>query len=224
MDFRLREILNERGITIRSFAEKMGVVANSLPVSVNYSPSLTALQRYARALGVPSADMIHRPDSPATNPCTDDYDDINAHVLSRIRSVMAMKRLSMKLVAARAGISPASLSITLKNNKMSTTTLEKIARGLDVEPWTLLEAEPAAEKTPPEPSAPKAKLGVMMRTMVEAEPEKSVYCHDALDLIDKMKGEEREVVMQEGITYVYGNLRITIVNGEIEIRVKKDSL
>lgn len=176
MEFRLREILNERGISIRSFAQQMGVVANSLPLSVTYAPSLTSLQKYARVLNIPCVELVRKPEMPT--PVTDhdmkDKFDINEMALSNIKRIMSEKQLMLKDVAVGAGMSVQGLSQTLKNNKMSITTLEKIARGLGMEPWILLVDATSYRTTfDPHDSSPiqavtdAARLNTNGKTLVE---------------------------------------------------------
>lgn len=224
MEFRLREILNERGITIRAFAEKMGVVPNSLPLSVAYAPSLTSLQKYATALNIPCVELVRKPEHPT--PITDrdmtDKFDLNEMALTNIHRIMGERQLMQKTVAEGAGISIQSLGQTLKNNKMSITTLEKIARGLDVEPWTLLvdvvaqrEPQPAyiatlqhVEPTEVEPYRIKVDGDVPMQEDLFAQlPEESHAVNEAV----KMATNNGDKVQQMVVTLSDGRcLRITV--------------
>lgn len=237
MDFRLREILNERGISIRAFAAQMGVVPNSLPLSVTYAPSLSSLQKYARVLNMPCVELLRKPEHPtpmSESDMTDKF-DLNEMALANIKRIMSEKQLLLKQVAEGAGISVQGLSQTLKNNKMSITTLEKIARGLGVEAWALL-VDPEAERK----SHEIASFGTLqpVRQAVEAEPEDQVFAPETGDLFaqypDDMTADEMyqmellrvEQEQQQAATdgklladgeYRYGNLTITLRDGRVTV-------
>lgn len=196
MEFRLREILNERGISIRTFANQMGVVPNSLPISVSYAPSLSSLQRYANTLNIPAVELVHKPDvpTPITEVDMTDKFDLSEMALNNIKQIIEEKRMMLKTVAEKAGMSQQALSQTMKRNKMSITTLEKIAQGLDVEPWTLLEKKLVAKS---------ASNDVASCSLSHAE---------------------RVVQMEEGVIYVFGKTRISINGGMMDIKlIEKDS-
>lgn len=248
MNIRLREILTERGLSIRTFAQQLGVAPNSLPVNDTYKPTLTALQRYATALNVPVVDLVRKPEQPT--PYYDGADhtdgcDINELVLRRIKDEMKQRGFSMLALANKIGVSNPSLSHTFKYNKMGIATVEKIANGLGVEAWELMVDGASGGSLGTE--AGGAYYGTLqpVRPMVEADPEEPVLNQETQDLfaqypdgmtpeemyqMELMQIEEEErrkneaksqvVQMQEGVTYVCGNTRITIVNGVMEIRVQ----
>lgn len=272
IEIRLREILKQRGISIKAFADKLGVGPNSLPISVAFSPSLSSLQRYAEALNIPAVELVHEPEAPTPaydgmNHC--DAEPIDVFVMSRIMDEMRQQKLTQKQVAERMGVSVQSYSQTLKKNKMSTATLDKIATALGVEPWTLFVSRPEdnaaaeADNAEPRPSAFDPHDPSPIQTVTEVinnapssarvEPAEQqlwskttqtinnatlaiahadLECEELLHSQMKVNGmgtepdlfaqqpEPQEVVMQEGVTYVCGNTRITIVNGVMEIRVQ----
>lgn len=232
MNVRLREILNERGISIRAFAQLLGVAPNSLPVNDTYKPTLTALQRYATELHIPVVDLVHKPDGDAAACGNTDGRDINDVALANIRNVMKQRGMTMLALAKKMGVSNPSLSHTFKYNKMGIATLEKIARGLDVEAWTLL-VDAAAQPTPTtfDPHDPSEiqtvtdvinneKLTVNNELRADKPLGKQVNVGGSFEDLFAQQPEQQEVQMQEGVTYVCGNTRITIVNGVMEIRVQ----
>lgn len=236
IEIRLREILKQRGISIKSFAEKLGVGPNSLPISVAFSPSLSVLQRYAEALNIPAVELVHVPDVPTPvddglNHC--DTDPLDVVVLRRIMEEMRNQKLNQKQVAERMGVSVQSYSQTLKKNKMSTATLDKIAKALGVEGWQLM----VNKVTEPTDTASESETADvpsgMTQPVVAASAEPSATSDESSgtvagvavcgvaepDLFAPVE-EPNEVVMQEGVTYVCGTTRITVVNGVMEIRVQ----
>lgn len=239
IEIRLREILKQRGISIKSFASHLGVGPNSLPISVTFSPSLSNLQRYAEALNIPAVELVHEPDTPTPaydgmNHC--DAEPIDVFVMSRIMEEMRMQKLTQKQVAERMGVSVQSYSQTLKKNKMSTATLDKIATALGVEPWTLFVSRPEdnaaaeADYAEPQPTAfdphdpsPIQTVTEPYRVKVDGEEPlgEQVNVGGSFEDLFAQQPEPQEVVMQEGVTYVCGTTRITIVNGVMEIRVKE---
>lgn len=57
---------------------------------------------------------------------------------SYIKDIMKAKGVKQKQLADALGVSLSTIKTTLYNDNMNTTTLERIATALDVEPWTLL--------------------------------------------------------------------------------------
>lgn len=187
MEFRLHSVLKQRGISIKSFAEKIGVKPNSLPITVAFSPSLQNIQRYANELNIPAMELIYDPGCFPT-PAYDgkdhtDQTPLDEMVQRRIREVMAEKHLTFKMIADVIGMSVQSVSQTVKRNKMSLSTLEKLATGMGVEVRDLI-SEPKtgdnggmpdlfaqmqyAEQDAPEPSDEASEL--LPRAETEVAP------------------------------------------------------
>lgn len=208
IEIRLREILKQRGISIRSFADKLGVVPNSLPISVAFSPSLSSLQRYAEALNIPTIELVHEPAVPTSindGKNHRDAESVEVFVLRRILEEMHIQRLSQKHIADKMGVTVQSFSQTLKKNKMSTATLEKIANALSVEPWSLFverkdDLQNTSQKTLPHTSS----------SILVMKEQRDVGIRN-----------NREVQMEEGVTYVFDNTRISVKDGVLEITVKR---
>ncbi len=66
--------------------------------------------------------------------------------LTKIKSIAATKRITLKQVAVDAGITPTRLSRIIKLNTTSPRVLERIARALDV-PVTVFHEEDVEEET-----------------------------------------------------------------------------
>lgn len=58
MDFRIKEILKERGILFKELAEKLGITDIALRASLSGNPTIGTLQKVADALGVPVTELF----------------------------------------------------------------------------------------------------------------------------------------------------------------------
>ncbi len=58
MKLRIKEICKEKGITITSLAEALGVTQESMSRTINGNPTITTLDKIATALGVEVADLF----------------------------------------------------------------------------------------------------------------------------------------------------------------------
>lgn len=64
---RVKEILKEKGMLSKDLAEKMGMTETGLSIMLgeNGNPSLQKLQKLAKILDVPVADLFDRADQPS---------------------------------------------------------------------------------------------------------------------------------------------------------------
>lgn len=58
---RIKEIIQEKGLTINKVAELMGVNRVSLSNTINGNPTVETLQKIATALGVPVSELFEAP-------------------------------------------------------------------------------------------------------------------------------------------------------------------
>ena len=63
MKLRIKEIIKEKGMTIQSLADKMGINRVNLSSSINGNPTIETLGKIASAIGVPVTDLFERPDT-----------------------------------------------------------------------------------------------------------------------------------------------------------------
>lgn len=61
MDLRIKDICNQKGITMKQLAESMGIAATSLSRSLNNNPTIDTLQKIADALGVHLVELFEQP-------------------------------------------------------------------------------------------------------------------------------------------------------------------
>lgn len=227
MKIYLAEILAERHITAAEFAKHMGVTRNSLPIVSGYSPTVEKLQSYADRLGIPTWELL-RPCEVADPEPYHRTEETSAIVTRHIEQRLRVLGWNKKTAAEKAGISAPAFVSALKRN-MSGALIDKIAAALQVEPWELFitreeyDAE-CARRSAPAPTAFDPTDPSPIQTVTEAvnnEPGADVNgMGTEPDLFTQMPEEPQEVVMQEGVTYVCGTTRITIVNGVMEIRVQ----
>ncbi|MDH6356265.1 helix-turn-helix transcriptional regulator [Parabacteroides sp. PF5-9] len=62
MDLRIKEVIKDRGMTIQSLADKMGINRVNLSSSINGNPTIETLGKIASALEVPVTDLFEQPD------------------------------------------------------------------------------------------------------------------------------------------------------------------
>lgn len=60
---RIKEVIQEKGLTINRVAEIMGVNRVSLSTAINGNPTVETLNKIASALGVPVAELFDAPKS-----------------------------------------------------------------------------------------------------------------------------------------------------------------
>ncbi|MDE6263761.1 MAG: helix-turn-helix transcriptional regulator [Paramuribaculum sp.] len=58
---RIKEVIQEKGLTINKVAELMGVNRVSLSNTINGNPTVETLQKIATALGVPVSELFEAP-------------------------------------------------------------------------------------------------------------------------------------------------------------------
>lgn len=61
MDLRIKDICNQKGITMKQLAESMEIAATSLSRSLNNNPTIDTLQKIADALGVHLVELFEQP-------------------------------------------------------------------------------------------------------------------------------------------------------------------
>ena len=59
MELRLRNILKRRGITLKAFANQVGVAVTSLPLEEGRSVTLANLEKYAEILNIPAWELLY---------------------------------------------------------------------------------------------------------------------------------------------------------------------
>jgi len=65
MALRIKEVIKEKGMTVNSLAEKMGINRVGLSQHINGNPSVEVLERIASALDVPVTELFEQPKSNA---------------------------------------------------------------------------------------------------------------------------------------------------------------
>ncbi len=58
---RIKEVIQEKGLTINKVAELIGVNRVSLSSAINGNPTVETLEKIANALGVPVAELFEAP-------------------------------------------------------------------------------------------------------------------------------------------------------------------
>ena len=58
---RIKEVIREKGLTVKEVAEKMGMSSPSLSDAINGNPTADKLERIATALNVPITDLFEQP-------------------------------------------------------------------------------------------------------------------------------------------------------------------
>ncbi len=61
MDLRIKEVIKEKGMTIQSLADQMGINRVNLSSSINGNPTIDTLQKIADALNVPITELFEQP-------------------------------------------------------------------------------------------------------------------------------------------------------------------
>lgn len=133
MQIRLRNILMERGINVKTMADALGVDMTSIPVYDRFAPSMESMKRMADWLQIPTWELFCDCGTSSwaafqqvvTEPLMERF-------ARRLKELASERHLQMSMVAERAGMSKANLSLSMKRN-ITTTTIEKIARALEIE-------------------------------------------------------------------------------------------
>lgn len=61
MPLRIKDVIKEKGMTVNSLAEKMGINRVGLSNHINGNPSVEVLERIASALDVPVTELFEQP-------------------------------------------------------------------------------------------------------------------------------------------------------------------
>lgn len=236
----------ERGINVKTMADALGVDMTSIPVYDRFAPSMESMKRMADWLQIPTWELF----CDCGKSSWAAFQQVVAEPLMerfarRLKELARERHLQLNVVAERAGMSKANLSLSMKRN-ITTSTIEKIARALEIEDKAYLlfitPAEYDAIYHAPQPSAFDPHDPSEIQTVTEVVNSEQLWSKTTQTVnnglrADKPLGEQvnvggsfedlfaqqpeqQEVVMQEGVTYVCGNTRITIVNGVMEIRVQ----
>lgn len=63
LSMRIKEVIKEKGLTIQSLADTMGINRVNLSSSINGNPTVETLQKIADALNVPISELFEQPDT-----------------------------------------------------------------------------------------------------------------------------------------------------------------
>ncbi|MDR1340798.1 MAG: helix-turn-helix domain-containing protein [Prevotellaceae bacterium] len=58
---RIKEVIKEKGLTVKEVANKLGMSSPSLSDAINGNPTVEKVERIAEAIGVPVAELFERP-------------------------------------------------------------------------------------------------------------------------------------------------------------------
>lgn len=61
MGLRIKDVIKEKGLTIQSLADQMGINRVNLSSSINGNPTIETLGKIADALNVPVSDLFEQP-------------------------------------------------------------------------------------------------------------------------------------------------------------------
>jgi len=64
---RIKEVIKEKGFTVKEVAERLGMSSPSLSDAINGNPTVDKLQRIADALNCPVIDLFERPSTGQIN-------------------------------------------------------------------------------------------------------------------------------------------------------------
>lgn len=219
----------ERGINVKTMADALDVDMTSIPVYDRFAPSMESMKRMADWLQVPTWELFcdcgtsswQMFQQTVTEPLMERF-------ARRLKELARERHLQLNVVAERAGMSKANLSLSMKRN-ITTSTIEKIARALEIEDKAYLlfitPSEYDAIYHAPQPVASGEIIGTLterssllqaVRPMVEVE--EPVLCTEAEDQLVQNDPEKDVLatVLADG-TYTYGGKRIVLRGGEIVI-------
>jgi len=61
MNFRVKEVCKEKGVTMEKIASDLGITPNTLTRNINGNPTIETLERIAVALNVPVTELFEQP-------------------------------------------------------------------------------------------------------------------------------------------------------------------
>ena len=64
---RIKEVIKEKGLTVKEVAEKLGMSSPSLSDAINGNPTADKLERIAQSLDVPITELFEQPASDVVN-------------------------------------------------------------------------------------------------------------------------------------------------------------
>jgi len=66
---RIKEVIKEKGFSVSSLADKLGIKQESLSRAINGNPTVETLNKIAEALGVSVAELFERPNDSSVIKC-----------------------------------------------------------------------------------------------------------------------------------------------------------
>ncbi|NDV66401.1 helix-turn-helix domain-containing protein [Bacteroides sp. 224] len=88
MGLRIKDVIKEKGLTVQTLAERMGINRVGLSNHINGNPSVAVLEKIAAALEVPIQELFEEEDSKTIN----GYVEIR-HEIFRIKSFSDLEAL-----------------------------------------------------------------------------------------------------------------------------------
>ena len=64
---RIKEVIKEKGLTVKEVADKLGMTSPSLSEAINGNPTVERLERIAAALNVPITELFEQPSTDIIN-------------------------------------------------------------------------------------------------------------------------------------------------------------
>ena len=64
---RIKEVIKEKGLTVKEVAEKLGMSSPSLSDAINGNPTADKLERIANAINVPISELFEQPATDEVN-------------------------------------------------------------------------------------------------------------------------------------------------------------
>jgi transcriptional regulator with XRE-family HTH domain len=58
---RIKEVIKEKGLTVKEVANKLGMSSPSLSDAINGNPTVEKVERIANAIGVPVSELFEQP-------------------------------------------------------------------------------------------------------------------------------------------------------------------
>ena len=92
MSLRIKEVIKEKGLTVQTLAERMGINRVGLSNHINGNPSVAVLEKIAAALEVPIQDLFARNDQMEIN----GYIEVEGEIL-KIKSLNDLEILVNRL-------------------------------------------------------------------------------------------------------------------------------
>ena len=135
---RIKEVIKEKGLTVKEIAKKLGMTSPSLSDAINGNPTVEKIERIAAAIGVPVAELFEQTKI-IENTSTNDF-------RQKIKDICRNKGIAQKDLADKLGITDMSLNKTLRGKYPQLQTLEKIAVALGVDISELFAPKKSTEK------------------------------------------------------------------------------